>query len=75
MPHLLYFEGNLPAVRLGDNIMFDLVRLFEPAEEWDPKVYSTNSFMPALFKEFLDQLFAVLMLDRTMRAQQMALAA
>jgi hypothetical protein len=75
VPHLLYFEGDPPAVRLGDDIMFDLVRLFEPGEEWDPKVYSTNSFMPVQFKEFLDQLFAVLIGDRNLRAQAMALAA
>jgi hypothetical protein len=60
---------------LGDNMMFDLVRLFEPGEEWDPKVYSTNSFMPLLFKEFLDQLFAVLIGDCNLRAHAMALAA
>jgi hypothetical protein len=75
VPHLLYFEGQLPAVRLGDDIMFDLVRLFEPGEEWDPKVYSTNSFMPLQFKDFLDQLFAVLLEDRKVRALTMALAA
>lgn len=79
VPHVLYFEGELPAVRLGDDMMFDLVRLFERGEEWDPKVYSTNSFMPAQFKEFLDQLFAVLVAHRALRAQAreqaMALAA
>jgi len=75
VPHLLYFEGDLPAVRLGDDMMFDLVRLFERGEEWDPKVYSTNSFMPEPFKEFLDQLFAVLLEDRKLRARAMTLAA
>lgn len=69
VPHLLYFEGSLPAVRLGDDMMFDLVSLFEPGAEWDPKVYSTNSFMPPLFKKFLDQLFAVLVADRAMRRE------
>jgi hypothetical protein len=79
VPHLCYFEGSLPAVRLGDDIMFDLVRLFESGEEWDPKVYSTNSFMPLQFREFLDQLFAVLIEDRRLRVEttewQMAFAA
>lgn len=79
VPHLLYFEGELPAVRLGDDMMFDLINLFEQGAEWDPKVYSTNSFMPSLFKEFLDQLFAVLLRDREMRSEpqewQMAFAA
>lgn len=75
VPHVLYFEGDLPAVRLGDDIMFDLMDLFKPGEAWDPKVYTGNPFMPSQFKEFLDQLFAVLIADRYMRAEALAVAA
>ena len=64
----------MPAVKIG-RIMFDLIDLFTPGEAWDPKVYSTNPFMPYQFKEFLDQLFAVLIEDRQRRMQAMAFAA
>jgi hypothetical protein len=63
---LFFVEGELPAVKLG-KITFDLMDLFKPGEAWDPKVYTNNPYMPYPLKEFLDQLFAVLMLDREMR--------
>lgn len=70
---LIYGDGKLPLVKLG-RIMFDLMDLFKPGTEWHPKVYSANSFMPWQFKEFLDQLFAVLHEDRKLRSQAMTLA-
>lgn len=75
---LFFVEGELPAVKIG-KITFELIDLFERGEAWDPKVYTDNPFMPYQLKEFLDQLFAVLMLDREMRRaareRAMALAA
>jgi hypothetical protein len=75
---LFFVEGKLPAVKLG-KITFDLMDLFKPGEAWDPKVYTDNPFMPYPLKEFLDQLFAVLVEDRAMRREAhgraMALAA
>jgi hypothetical protein len=71
---LVYVGDDLPLVKL-DAMRFDLMRLFEPRAEWHPSAYSANSFMPWRLKDFLDQLFAVLMLDRTMRARAMTLAA
>ena len=71
---LVFTEGRMPAVKIG-RIMFDLIDLFTPGEAWDPKVYSTNPFMPYQFKEFLDQLFAVLIEDRQRRKQAMTFAA
>jgi hypothetical protein len=69
VPHVFYLEGDLPAVRVGEDMVFDLVRLFEPGSEWHPQVYSANSFMPLQFKEFLDQLFAVLLRDRDLQRE------
>lgn len=70
---VVYVGGDLPLVKLGP-MRFDLLRLFEPGAEWNPKVYAANSFMPSRLEDFLGQLFAVLMLDRTMRARAMSLA-
>lgn len=75
---LVYIGDELPLVKLGP-MRFDLLRLFEPGAEWNPRVYPSNSFMPSRLKDFLDQLFAVLLQHRAMqreaRERAMSLAA
>jgi hypothetical protein len=71
---LIYGEADLPVVKLG-RLRFDLMCLFDAGTEWHPAVYRDNSFMPWQFKEFLDQLFAVLIGDRNLRTHAMAVAA
>jgi hypothetical protein len=56
---LIYNGTKAPVVHL-DKLSFDLLRLFEKGEPWDPQVYTANPYMPDTAKRFLNQLFAVL---------------
>jgi hypothetical protein len=56
---LVYFDKRAPIVQLG-KVSFDLLRLFEKGQPWDPQVYTSNPYMPDTAKRFLNQLFAVL---------------
>lgn len=57
--HIVYFAKRPPVVQLG-KLSFDLLRLFEKGQPWDPQVYTANPYMPDTAKQLLNQLFAVL---------------
>jgi hypothetical protein len=71
---LFYADSAAPVVRLG-KVEFDLLRLFEKGEPWDPQVYTNNPYMPNTAKLFLNALFAALVTGTPASAAAMPEAA